>query len=159
MMDNSRFPIAPVRIIAVAFIAGAVALAAGCGGEAAPPTPSEEIMAAARADDLAEVRRLLEADGALLNARDSEARTPLHHAASGGSAAVVEFLLEEGAEVSPRDKGGVTPLERAALTASQEVVAILMKAAGEGNGEDGLTGKAVERNREMLELLEEAGGR
>lgn len=159
MMDESRMPTAPVRLLAVAFVAAVMALAAGCGGEAAPPTPSEEIMAAARGGDVAQVRRLLDADVTLLNARDAEARTPLHHAASGGSAAVVGLLLEEGAEVSARDKWGVTPLERAALSGSRETVALLMKAAGEGGGEDGLMGKAVERNREMDELLEQAGGK
>jgi len=159
-MNKSILPAIRVILACAVLAAAPCILAAGCGGEPAPPTPAEKIMAAARAGDVAEVKRLLEADPSLLNARDAEARTPLHHAASAGSKAVVELLLEKGAEVSPKDKWNLTPLERAALKGHQDVVAVLMDAAADEGGEEGMTGTAVKRRGDLLDLLDEvAGGR
>ncbi len=61
--------------------------------------------------------RLLEADGALINACDREGATPLHRAAQAANEKMVAWLLGRKAIVDKRDIHGWTPLDRAALAA------------------------------------------
>ena len=55
------------------------------------------------------------------------ATTPLHAAAFGGHAAVVEVLLERGADALLRSKSGETPLHAACRGRRDAVVALLAK--------------------------------
>jgi ankyrin repeat protein len=52
--------------------------------------------------------------------------TPLHYAASGPNAAVLELLLARGAEVDGRSPNGTTPLMMAAGYGSEESVQLLL---------------------------------
>jgi len=58
--------------------------------------------------DIAE--RIVEADQALVHARDHEGWTPLHSASFAGGAAVVVLLLTHGAEVDAQNIAGERPL-------------------------------------------------
>jgi len=69
------------------------------------------LILAARGDNEALVRVLLEA-GADVAARHTGGGTALHSAVeAGGSAAVVQVLLEAGADPDARDNAGLTPLQ------------------------------------------------
>jgi hypothetical protein len=50
------------------------------------------------------VRKLLEEDAALVNARDYDSRTPLHVAALHGWHDVAECLIANGADVNAQDR-------------------------------------------------------
>jgi ankyrin repeat protein len=58
-----------------------------------------EIHAASKAGDTEKVRSLLEADPTLINSRDDEGSTPLHHAVNNGSLELVGLLLDHGADI------------------------------------------------------------
>ena len=69
---------------------------------AAEPTTDllqKQMIKAAKSGNTAAVRALLEADRTLINARDSDASTPLHCAAWKGHVEVVKLLLEYGADI------------------------------------------------------------
>ncbi|RCH78645.1 hypothetical protein CU098_001879, partial [Rhizopus stolonifer] len=57
------------------------------------------------------VQQMLDKDKGLLNAFDDDGRNPLHWAASGGHADIVDYLLKMGALINSQDKeAGWTPL-------------------------------------------------
>lgn len=75
----------------------------------------KRLLEAARDGDLAELRRLLEAEGLSAEHADLRRRTPLMYAAGFGHAAVVRFLLQEAqAEVNQVDDTQKTALHHAA---------------------------------------------
>jgi ankyrin repeat protein len=83
---------------------------------------------AAKAGNPAAVRALLEADRSLVDARDSDASTPLHCAAWKGHVDVAAVLLEFGADIQARNDNahwGDTPLH-AAAHGNQRAVAELL---------------------------------
>jgi len=64
--------------------------------------------------DMAEVRRLVEDEGADVNkATSSGGPTPLNSAVAYGQVAVARYLLEKGAAVDKVDSNGYTPLHEA----------------------------------------------
>lgn len=48
-------------------------------------------------------------------------RTPLHEAASGGHASIVQLLIKQGAHPCPRDNHDVTPYDMAYIKGHKEV--------------------------------------
>ena len=59
------------------------------------------------------VRYLVEELGADVNARDHNAYTPLHHAASRGDEEMIRYLVEQGADVTPISRQGQTTADMA----------------------------------------------
>ncbi|CAN0298331.1 unnamed protein product, partial [Hapterophycus canaliculatus] len=53
---------------------------------------------------------LLLAEGAEINARDTDGNTPLHKAASNGKAQLCRELMKRGADIDARNKTEYTPL-------------------------------------------------
>ena len=94
-----------------------------------------ELHDAAKADDLAKVKQLLE-QGADVNARDIYQRTPLHSAACFGNTAVTALLIEKGADVHARDKSQRTPLHYAADCGNTAVAALLIEKGADVNARD-----------------------
>jgi ankyrin repeat protein len=76
--------------------------------------------------DVAEVGRLLDQDGRLVEARVGRGNTPLLLAAARGHVDVVRLLLERGADSEASDDNGFTPLHFAVLSSSDEEVVELL---------------------------------
>ncbi len=121
-------------------------------GSAAP------IHDAAKAGNVDEVRRLLDADSGLIGAWDTLQWTPLHYAAHDCRREVVELLIAKGANVNAKDVLGRTPLYVAASHGDKEVVELLI--AGGANVDQGddtnmtpLQWAAWSGDTEIIELL------
>ena len=92
------------------------------------PEPTKLIIKAAKAGDVASVKKLLSGDQSLVKARDSDGSTPLHCATWKGHLDVVALLLKSGADVNAVNENehwGTTPLH-AAAHANQAAIAKLL---------------------------------
>ena len=63
----------------------------------------------------------------IINAVDSEEKTPLHVAVLNQSSQAVIFLISAGCDINARDKYGFTPLYRAALCKNSEIASLLIE--------------------------------
>ncbi|XP_047066622.1 integrin-linked protein kinase 1-like [Lolium rigidum] len=88
-------------------------------------------------NDAAAVRKLLEEDGALVNARDYDSRTPLHVAALHGWQEVAECLIANGADVNALDRWQNTPLADAEGAKRHAMIDLLKKHGGLTYGKTG----------------------
>lgn len=100
-------------------------------------TQVSDLHAAVRRGDLPAMRRLLEADPGLANARsetDARGPLPLHVAAESGQAGAARLLLEYGADVSARDlENDAIALGWAAFFGRPEVATVLLGAGSNPN--------------------------
>ncbi len=96
------------------------------GDAAAQVDRTQQILQAARAGDLARLGSLLEAAPALLQVRDLDGVTPLHHAVRGGHTDMAQLLLDRGADISVVDARNRTPLHDAADAGDAASVALLL---------------------------------
>ncbi|MGI8642462.1 MAG: ankyrin repeat domain-containing protein [Pyrinomonadaceae bacterium] len=130
---------------------------------------------AATCSGQAEAVQLLIDYGTDLEAKDSLGKTCLFYAVEFGYRKVLQVLLDSGADVNVSDKWGQTLLSYAVLHNSIEFVKILLAASADVNATD-TDGNTVldyvrykrssipfigdfftsERNKEMIQLLEEA---
>ena len=102
----------------------------GCG----PSVPDISIHRAAEKGNIEVVKKHL-ANGADINARDSDGLTPLIQAAFKGHNELVELLIAEGADVNAKDDDGSTALDfatdpdnpDASANASEETADLLRK--------------------------------
>jgi ankyrin repeat protein len=70
----------------------------------------DKLMDAIKRRAIAEIKTILDEDGALVNAYDETGATALHYAAFDGSREIVHLLLDRGAEINSRDSQfGATP--------------------------------------------------
>ena len=126
---------------------------------------SLELVRAAFVCDFARVRELL-AEGASLEARDEDQRTPLFSAILGNSVGVLGLLLEAGADVNAQDKDGWTALHFTAQEHLPEMARILIGRGADVNRQDndGATPlwRAVQAGRgrpEVISALREGGAK
>lgn len=100
-------------------------------------TKASELHAAVRRGDLPALRRLLEADPGLANARsetDARGAFPLHVAAESGQTGAARLLLEYGAHISALDlENDAIALGWAAFFGRPEVVSVLLTAGSNPN--------------------------
>ena len=93
---------------------------------AAPDYESgQELLAAARLNDLAAAKSAFAKDSSAIRATDESQCTPLHEAARYADAEFVEWLVGQGADVNARCYNNFTPLH---LTTDPAIARILVKA-------------------------------
>ncbi len=94
-----------------------------------------KLLEVAKSGNIQEVNSLI-SEGAKVNVKDQDNKTPLHWAAEKGHKEVVEALLDKGANVDAEDENGDTPLD---LATTQDIRTLLqntdelLKAAGRGD--------------------------
>ncbi|GAA0171953.1 non-receptor serine/threonine protein kinase [Lithospermum erythrorhizon] len=91
----------------------------------------------AHQNDVAGVRKLLEEDRELVDAKDYDNRTPLHVASLHGWVEVAKTLIEFGADVNAQDRWKNTPLADAEGAKKCEVIELLKAAGGLSYGQNG----------------------
>ncbi|KAL7110156.1 hypothetical protein ACP275_05G007200 [Erythranthe tilingii] len=91
----------------------------------------------AHQNDTVAVRKLLEEDPTLVNARDYDDRTSLHVAAIHGWIDVARCLLEYKADVNAQDRWKNTPLADAEGAKRSAMIELLKKAGGLSYGQNG----------------------
>ncbi|XP_042483420.1 integrin-linked protein kinase 1-like isoform X1 [Macadamia integrifolia] len=91
----------------------------------------------AHQNDAAGVRKLLEEDRSLVNARDYDSRTPLHVAAIHGWIDIAKCLLEHGADVNAEDRWNKTPLADAEGAKKYSMIELLKSYGGLSFGQSG----------------------
>jgi glyoxylase-like metal-dependent hydrolase (beta-lactamase superfamily II) len=90
-----------------------------------PPASTQNIFQASSTGNLGRVRALVEADAALVGARNPNGFTPLHAAALYGQRATADYLLGKGADPDVVAKHSGTPLDVAYEAGQSEFVAWL----------------------------------
>lgn len=88
-------------------------------------SPKELLLEAAAVGNMAEVTKLLK-DGVTVNARKEDKKRPLHRAALGGHANVIQLLLDAKGDVNAEDKDADTPLHCAASKNKLEAAKLLL---------------------------------
>jgi ankyrin repeat protein len=125
----------------------------------------KEMITAAKKGNAALVAALLDADPALLNARDSDGSTPLHCAAWKGYPDVVKLLLDRGADMHLENENthwGGTPLHAAAHGGQKAVAEVLIAHGADVNfrsfnGRTPLEETTVHNATPVAKLLRQAG--
>jgi ankyrin repeat protein len=93
----------------------------------AAPARSQEIFDALRKGDVAAVKALVERTPQVLEARDGDGMTPLHYAAMGGNADLINYFVDRGAKLELKSVEGETPLLLAASLDRRGAVDALLK--------------------------------
>ncbi|KAL7586208.1 integrin-linked protein kinase 1 isoform X1 [Lactuca sativa] len=91
----------------------------------------------AHQNDPAAVRKLLEEDQSLVQARDYDNRTPLHVASLHGWIEVAKCLIEYGADVNAQDRWKNTPLADAEGARKHNMIELLKSYGGLSYGQNG----------------------
>jgi ankyrin repeat protein len=129
---------------------------------AATPPFEAPVADAAQADDVAQVRSLLQ-EGADVNAAQPDGLTALHWAALNNNVEIIELLAYAGATMKPHTRvGGYTPLHLAARSGNTAAVAALLDAGSDANvwtatGVTALHFAAEADDAEAVRLLSEHG--
>lgn len=92
----------------------------------APVVKSGAIHDAVRSGDLQKVGFLIGNNRSLLNEREDDGKTPLHHAIKSGLTEIAEYLIGEGADINLKDKENESPLHLAASLGNVEIVRMLL---------------------------------
>lgn len=88
-------------------------------------------------NDATAVKKLLEEDRELVNARDYDSRTPLHVASLHGWVDVAKCLLDYGADVNAQDRWKNTPLADAEGAKKHTMIELLKSYGGLSFGQNG----------------------
>ncbi|KAI3987713.1 hypothetical protein MKX01_028447 [Papaver californicum] len=91
----------------------------------------------AHQNDVGAVKRLLEEDKTLVNARDYDNRTPLHVASLHGWVQIANLLLDHGADVNAQDRWKNTPLADAEGAKKHDMIKLLTDRGGNSYGQTG----------------------
>lgn len=138
------------------FLSVIVAVTLCSGTASAQQAVREQLWAAVRSGDAAEITRLLDA-GANVNEANEIGVTALWIATGKGKPEIVQLLVDRGADVNARDLIWYqTPLSTAIRGPSDEIIACLLK-AGAADIEDAAKTMAALGNDSRLKLLLDTG--
>jgi ankyrin repeat protein len=140
----------PLRLLAICFFLGGGVSAGAAEPAEAPQAQSKQtkeaadpemapadIFAAAKAGNLEAVKKFLEDNPALLNAKTKLGDTALHWAASCRQVEVVRFLLSKSPDLEARNITGSTPLHVACRAGNKAIVELLIAAKAQVNAKSG----------------------
>lgn len=102
----------------------------------ATPIALDDFLNTIRKGDLAAVRRMLETEPRLLNAKGSNEDTPLHIASRAGKEGITALLLDAGASVSARNVVGETPLHSATIDGQEGIAKMLLVKGADVNAKE-----------------------
>ena len=142
-------------------LAGAVLAALGVVATVPAAFAAGDVIAAARAGDVAAMRALLAA-GADVDARQGDGATALHWAAHRSDHAIADALIDAGADVDAANALDATPLWLASMNGDARLAARLLAAGADPNvslkmGETPLMSAARSGDAATVELLLGAG--
>ena len=151
MRTNPEAASRPVAIQILSLVGAGLLTAASAGAAAVP------LVDAARAEDAATVRALLEQQ-VDVNAAEVDGTTALHWAAYQGDVETARLLLAAGARTGVTNRYGVTPLALAAERGEARIVGALLEAGADPNatlpeGETVLMAAARAGDVDTLRLL------
>ena len=151
MRMNPESESRPVAIRILSLVGAGLLTAASAGAAAVP------LVDAARAEDAAAVRALLEQQ-VDVNAAEVDGTTALHWAAYQGDVETARLLLAAGARTGVTNRYGVTPLALAAERGEARIVGALLEAGADPNatlpeGETVLMAAARAGDVDTLRLL------
>eukprot|EP00933_Yihiella_yeosuensis_P057930 TRINITY_DN5805_c0_g2_i1.p1 TRINITY_DN5805_c0_g2~~TRINITY_DN5805_c0_g2_i1.p1 ORF type:complete len:351 (+),score=84.04 TRINITY_DN5805_c0_g2_i1:98-1150(+) len=124
----------------------------------ATPRVRSAFAAACELGDLEEVRKLLKLRPESVNEKDDLDVTPLMFAASGGSAAICEILLEARAQLEAKNPLGWTALTWASLQGQMEAVHCLIDKGASISNNDLMMVAFTGRWESFSALLDHCGG-
>lgn len=127
-----------------------------CWSSALLAAQSGDLIAAARAGDLEQVKKLVEG-GANVNARDKDGATPLLWSVVTSKREVAAYLIAHGADVKA-GAAGITPLHIAAALGMTDTAELLIAKgadvnARENGGMTPLFAASIKGQKEMVEFL------
>lgn len=118
---------------------------------------SDDLLAATRKGDLAQVKALLD-KGASVNSKSSYGQTPLFFACDRGHVDIVKLLLDRGADVNIKDTFyGETPLGWAVSKNRLEIVKLLLDHGAKSPGEVVMAGTQMKKP-ELVKIGLDKGG-
>jgi len=132
--------------------------AQGDAGVSDTHAPASALHLAARARNLADLKRHLSA-GDQVDARDELGRTPLHIAAGGGYIDLAALLLDRGADPNARADVDMTPLHLAAMLGHAEMTGLLARrgARTDARNASGMTPLHLAADDKVVNALVAAG--
>ncbi|MGI9504414.1 MAG: ankyrin repeat domain-containing protein [Geminicoccaceae bacterium] len=99
-------------------------------------TSADELYEAMRTNDRGSIRRLLQAEAALVEAL-GKTPPPIHWAIWKGKTQIVDLLLDQGADIERRDPDrNATPLHYAIIYGRQEIVRLLVARGADLKNDD-----------------------
>jgi len=149
MLKNTRKLLRP--LVAVALLSLAHGASASASVPASVDDRGDQLLAATRKGDLAEVKRLLD-EGADVNTRTRYNSTPLFFACDRGHTEIVRVLIERGADVNVKDNFyNANALGWAMSKKHDDIVALLIEKGADVA--EALTEGIREGDRKLVELI------
>jgi len=91
------------------------------------PAGGDEIHDAVKSGNLEKVKIFLQGNKDLMNQKDQQGKTPLHHAIETGHDHIAKYLIVQGADLDLKDENNDSLLHYAAFMGSLEIADMLLK--------------------------------